>query len=239
MKNLTENNVVLEMKNISKQYKVKGKKLEILNNINISFKKGTFYAITGHSGSGKSTFINILGLMDEFNSGTLELNNKNIKGCTDKEISELRMKNIGFIFQNFQLDENLKAIENVILPMLINKNINKKERKQIALSLLKKVGLENRTEHFPRELSGGEQQRVAIARALSNNPNIILADEPTGNLDKNTEISILNLLKKLSDDGKCVIVVSHSDKIKEYADYVYIIDDGKIIGEKNEINWFY
>ena len=151
----------------------------------------------GHSGSGKSTLINILGLIDNFDSGTYELYGTTTANFNDKELSNLRMKNIGFIFQVFHLNPNLKAFENVIVPMLINKKINSKDRKKLAIELLESVGLGERIDHFPNELSGGEQQRVAIARAFVGNPKIVFADEPTGNLDTHTSYEIMDLIKKI------------------------------------------
>ncbi len=183
----------------------------------------------GHSGSGKSTLIKILGLMDKASSGKYQINGSNVNSLSDEEESRLRMENVGFIFQDYKLDANLRAIENVILPMLINKKIDKKERINLATNLLKSVGLENRINHFPKEMSGGEQQRVCIARALANNPDYILADEPTGNLDEENEIKVLNILKELSQKGKCVIVVSHSNEIVKYADQVLNLSQGKLV----------
>ncbi len=185
----------------------------------------------GHSGSGKSTLINMLGLIDHFDSGKYTLYDTDVNEFNDTRSSYLRMKNIGFIFQEFHLNPTLKAYENVIVPMLLNKNINAKERKNKADNLLKKLGLEDRIDHFPKELSGGEQQRVAIARALANDPHIILADEPTGNLDEKNEKEIFSHLKTLAQTGKCIIVVSHSEYVKQYADKVYKIVGGKLVGE--------
>ena len=154
-----------------------------------------------------------------------------VKNLKDKDASYMRMKNIGFVFQEFNLIPTLKAYENVMLPMLINKEIQLKEKKERSIELLESVGLKERINHFPKELSGGEQQRVAIARSLANNPNIILADEPTGNLDEKSEKEIFTLLKKLAEAGKCVIVVSHSNEIKNYADKVFVLNKGKLEGE--------
>lgn len=156
-----------------------------MSNINVKFYSGKLYAIMGESGSGKSTLINILGLVDNFDAGDYIIYDKNLKTIGEEEICKIRMKNIGFIFQDIYLDTNLKAYENVMLPMLINRNI--KNKKEKSLELLKSVKLEDRVNHFPQQLSGGEEQRVAIARALANDPTIILADEPTGNLDKKNE----------------------------------------------------
>jgi len=143
---------------------------------------------------------------------------------SDNELARMRRDKIGFIFQDYFLDEYLKAYENVMYPMLINENINKSDMKNLAEKLLAKVNLSDRDEHYPKELSGGEKQRVAIARALANNPDVIIADEPTGNLDKTNEKKVFELLKSLSKEGKCIIVVSHSDVVKNYADKLYELD---------------
>ena len=182
----------------------------------------------GPSGSGKSTLFNILGLVDTPSSGAYKINEIDTTKLTDKSSSIIRMNNIGFVFQDFNLDPYLNALENVMMPLYLNKKIKKEDREKISKDILTKLNLENRLEHFPNELSGGEAQRVAIARALVNNPNIILADEPTGNLDEKLEIEIFKILKSLTKENKCVIVVSHSSKIKEYADVVYTLKDGKI-----------
>lgn len=231
-KNFCEKQRVMNLENINKTYKTKSKEVKVLQNLSIEFFSHNFYAIMGHSGSGKSTLINILGLIDTFDNGSYELYGLKSKEYKDIELSKLRMEHIGFIFQGFHLKPTLKAYENVMIPMLINKNIPKAKRKDKATELLGKVGLIDRLEHFPKELSGGEQQRVAIARALANNPTIILADEPTGNLDEKTEQEIFKLLKDLSREGKCVIVVSHSEYVKEYADKVYKLKNGKLVGDE-------
>ena len=221
-------NEYLKLENICKVYNSKTEKVIALNQINYQFEVGKFYAIMGHSGSGKSTLISILGLIDRPSSGKYYLNGEDVFKLDDYKLSKLRNKEIGFIFQNFYLDEHLKAYENVMIPMIINENIPKDERKNRAITLLKKLNLEKRINHFPKEMSGGEQQRVAIARALANEPNIILADEPTGNLDKKNENMIFEELKRLSLAGKLVIVVSHSDEIKKYADIILELKDGEL-----------
>lgn len=211
---------------------IKGRKLYpkkdllIFSDLQLVLKPGKFYLIKGVSGSGKSTLLRILGLMDTLTSGTLKINNNDINKLNEKEKAILRRDTIGFVFQKFYLDPDLKAYENVMLSMLINPLIEKKERKNIAINLLKSVGLEERKNHYPSELSGGEQQRVAIARALANNPTFILADEPTGNLDKENEKQILECFRKLANQGTGIVIVSHSEIAKEYADIVYTLESG-------------
>ncbi len=222
------NKDIIKLTNLVKDYNTLNKKIEVLKKINYSFDKGKFYAIKGHSGSGKSTLVKILGLMDNPTSGKYLLFNNEVSKLSDKLSSYYRMKHIGFIFQEYNLNPYLNAIENVIVPMLFNAEISKKERKEKAKELLKKVGLENRLTHFPSDLSGGEQQRVAIARSLANSPDILIADEPTGNLDKANEKIIFKLLKEMSNEGKCVIVVSHSDEVNLYSDICLELDNGKL-----------
>ncbi len=220
--------MVLEIKDLIKDYYHKEKKIEVLKSLSYDFEKGKFYGIMGHSGSGKTTLFNIIGTIDKEYNGNILVNSKNISSLNDEDMASLRNLEIGFVFQDFFLDEGLTALENVMVPMIINENIPKEEREVIAKKLLKEVGMEDREKHFPKELSGGEKQRVAIARALSNNPNILLCDEPTGNLDEETENKIFTLLKNLSKSGKCVIVVSHSNEVKSYADVMLYLKDGKL-----------
>lgn len=220
--------MVLEIKDLIKDYYHKEKKIEVLKSLSYNFEKGKFYGIMGHSGSGKTTLFNIIGTIDKEYNGNILVNSKNISSLNDEDMASLRNLEIGFVFQDFFLDEGLTALENVMVPMIINANIPKEEREVIAKKLLKEVGMEDREKHFPKELSGGEKQRVAIARALSNNPNILLCDEPTGNLDEETENKIFTLLKNLSKSGKCVIVVSHSNEVKSYADVMLYLKDGKL-----------
>ena len=217
---------IMELIKLKKEYITPKENLEVLKGINYSFEQGKLYAVKGHSGSGKTTLVRILGLMDDLTSGEYLLYNKTTKSLSDKESSYYRMKHIGFIFQEYNLNPYLKAYENVIVPMLINKQIKPQNRLSKAENLLSDVGLFERKDHFPKELSGGEQQRVAIARALANNPDIIIADEPTGNLDKKNEKIIFKILKQMAESGKCVIVVSHSDEISSYADVNLLLEDG-------------
>ena len=222
----------MKLINVNKSYNTSYGKLQILKNISVSFEKGKFYAIMGRSGSGKRTLVNILGLLDDFDDGDYYLNDINVKQLNDKTKSKIRGLNIGFVFQSFYLNKNLTAYENIILPTYINDKMDDTERKSRALNIMKKLEIIDRREHKPSSLSGGEQQRVAIARALINNPDIIIADEPTGSLDSSNELEVLKILKEISKQGKIVIVVSHNPIIKNYADILYKINDGKISEEK-------
>ena len=219
---------LMKLIKINKIYKTNDRELHVLKDVSIDFKKGYFYAIMGRSGSGKSTLVNILGLLDDYTSGEYYLDDNNVKLLNDSEKSYIRGMKIGFIFQSFYLNNNLTALENVILPMYINKNIKKSERILKAKKMLEKLGLIDRINHLPSQLSGGEQQRVAIARALINDPDIIIADEPTGNLDSKTEKEIFDILKNISKEKKIVIVVTHNNLIKQYADILYSIEDGYV-----------
>ncbi len=188
------------------------------------FKKGTFYCINGKSGAGKSTLIQMLGLLISPTSGDIFINDVKVSSLSDDASAKIRNKSIGFVFQSFYLDPVMKAYENVMLPMYVSNNdINIMKNK--SFNLLDMIGLKDRKNHYPKELSGGEQQRVAIARALANNPDIILADEPTGSLDPENEEKVLKILKELTKKGKCVIVVSHNPNTKKYADKILSIDN--------------
>lgn len=204
-----------------------GQQVKALNLVTYKFEVGKFYAIMGESGSGKSTLINILGLMDKATKGSVFLDGVDTRKCSDDELCKLRNEKIGFVFQNFYLNNKLTALENVLLPMYINGNVDLNKAKD----LLKTFNVLDRESHYPYELSGGEQQRVSLARALVNNPKYILADEPTGNLDSKNEDEVFNYLKDISED-KCVIVVSHNEKIKNYADKVVYLEKGVLKDEK-------
>ena len=219
--------MILKVKNLVKNYYKDNEKIEAVNNISYNFEKGKFYAIMGPSGSGKSTFLHLIGTLDTYDEGSVFINNIDVSSLDDLQLSKIRKEEIGFVFQSFYLNNNMKAYENVIMPIMLDK-IPYKDKKEKGITILNSLGLEKRVNHYPSELSKGECQRVAIARALINNPNIILADEPTGNLDSKNERNIFELLKKLSLEGKCVIVVSHSEEIKKYADVVLKIRDGKL-----------
>ena len=194
------------------------------------FVSGAFYLITGASGAGKSTLLHLLGLLERPTEGVLSLCGNEISAMREGRKAELRNRFIGFVFQSYYLHPNLNALENVMVPMLIHREIPPAKRKQRAESLLEKVGLSERSSHYPKELSGGEQQRVAIARALANDPPCILADEPTGNLDADKERHIFLLLKRLSaEEGKCVVAVTHSPEPMQYADAVIRLSRGTVV----------
>lgn len=206
----------------------------ILDNVTIEFKKGKMYSIVGHSGSGKTTLINILGLIDTLDDGKLYIDGTNVSNLSGKELSNLRKNTIGFIFQDYYLNDYLTAKENIIVPMVVNDKIAKNDRNSLALNLLRRFNLENRANHLPKKLSGGEKQRVAIARALANSPKYIFCDEPTGALDKKNEKIVLEYLKELSNSGICVIIVTHSNEVSKYADVIYELEDGKLSEVKHE-----
>ena len=218
----------MKLENVCKNYSLNKNDITVLKNINVEFENNKFYAIMGRSGSGKTTLVNILGLLDTVSSGKYILNDIDVTNITSEQKSKIISENIGFVFQSFCLNNNLSALENVILPLYINKKIKSSERKVLATKMLSKFNLENRINHKPKELSGGEQQRVAIARALINNPKIIIADEPTGNLDSQSEKEVFDILKQISKENKIVIVVSHNPIVKEYADVVLEINDGEL-----------
>lgn len=221
-----EKSIVL--KNGIKEFSLKDEKIVAMDNVNLEINTGKLYVIMGHSGSGKSTLIQILGLLDNLTQGELYINGQDVSNISEDEKADIRQKEIGFVFQSFYLNPKLTAIENVMLPMYINKDIESSNRRRKALKLLTNFGLENRINHYPKELSGGEQQRIAIARALANDPSFILADEPTGNLDVNNEEIVYNTLRELANSGKAVLVVSHNESIKKYADKVLYMNLGKL-----------
>ena len=221
-------NKVIELKNVNKIYKTKAEEIHILKNVNLSFSKGNFVSIQGKSGSGKTTLLNILGLLDVPTNGDMFIDEKKINYKNEKIKNRIRNEKIGFVFQFHYLLNEFTALENVMMPALINKNFDKKEVKERALELLDLVGLSERVKHKPLELSGGEKQRVAIARSMINNPEIILADEPTGNLDTETSLVINNLFKKINEEKKqSIIIVTHSLELANLAEYKYKIEKGE------------
>ena len=220
--------MIITVDKVNKTYKNGSLELQVLKNISFKVDKGEFLAIMGSSGSGKSTMMNILGCLDNQYEGRYILDGIDISKSTENELSEIRNKKIGFIFQSFNLLPRLTALENVELP-LVYSSIPKEERHKRANELLEMVGLKDRTHHRPNELSGGQRQRVAIARALANNPSIILADEPTGNLDSKSEEEIIEILQKLNKMGKTIVIVTHEPSIGEIAERKIVFKDGEII----------
>ena len=222
------NNKVIELKNVNKIYKTKAEEIHILKNVNLSFSKGNFVSIQGKSGSGKTTLLNILGLLDVPTNGDMLIDDKLINYKDEKIKNRIRNEKMGFVFQFHYLLNEFTALENVMMPALINKKFNKKEVREKAMELLKLVGLSERVKHKPLELSGGEKQRVAIARSMINDPEIILADEPTGNLDTETSLVINNLFKKINEEKKqSIIIVTHSLELANLAEYKYKIEKGE------------
>jgi putative ABC transport system ATP-binding protein len=222
------NNAIIELKNVNKVYQMEEVEVQALHNVSLEIKKGESVAIMGPSGSGKSTLLHMIGCLDRPSSGKVFLNSVDISKLKDSELARLRGKEIGFVFQIFNLYPTLTATENVELPMMIVEK-NKKERKERALELLKTIGLGERAEHLPSQLSGGERQRVAIARALANDPNIILADEPTGNLDSKSGYEVMKIFANLNKSGKTLIIVTHDQYIASHAKNIVKIKDGKIL----------
>ncbi|MFR6017527.1 MAG: ABC transporter ATP-binding protein [Paraclostridium sordellii] len=220
---------VIELKNLQKRYKVGKEKLHVLKSINLTINQGEFVMIMGKSGSGKTTLLNILGFLDKFDDGSYFFEYNNVTNLNENKRSEFRNTNIGFVFQQFNLVETLNVFQNVELPMIYNSKFSKKERKERVERSLKVVGLLDKAKQKPLQLSGGQQQRVAIARALVNDPQIIFADEPTGALDSETGIEIMNLLKSLNDSGKTVIMVTHDPDLTNYATKLINLKDGAIV----------
>ena len=218
---------LLELKNIGKKYKIGTEEINALNSIDLKINKGEYVALMGPSGSGKSTLMNIIGCLDTPSVGEYFLNGKEVSKMSDNELAEIRNKEIGFIFQTFNLVPRSNALDNVALP-LVYAGIKKAERIVRANKTLSDVGLGDRTTHKPNELSGGQRQRVAVARALVNNPSIILADEPTGNLDSKTSEEIMSLFRDIHILGNTIIVVTHVEEIAQHALRIVRIKDGRI-----------
>lgn len=218
---------MIQLFNISKTYQMGEDTIKALDNLSLQVTKGEFIAIIGPSGSGKSTLMNIIGILDRASSGEYYLNKMNLMRISDKKISKIRNKKIGFIFQQFNLMPRLTAFENVELP-LIYRGTSKPTRKKIVLKSLEHVGLLEKQKHLPAQLSGGQQQRVAIARAIAGNPEIILADEPTGALDSKTGEEVMRLLKEIHREGNTLIMITHDKTIAEQAERIIEIKDGKL-----------
>lgn len=218
---------VIHLENITRHYKVGTVVVKALQGVTISVKRNEFLALMGPSGSGKSTLMNLIGCLDTPTSGKYTLNGQDVSGMNDNELADIRNKEIGFVFQTFNLLPRATALENVSLPQ-VYAGISKKAREQRAVEVLEQVDLSNRMDHRPNELSGGQRQRVAVARALVNSPSILLADEPTGNLDSKTSIEIMGLLEKLHENGNTIILVTHEEDIAKHAHRIIRLIDGKI-----------
>lgn len=219
---------LIKVQDMCKIYNPGENEVRALDHVNLKIQRGEFVAIIGHSGSGKSTLMNMLGCLDVPTSGTYYLNGRDVSSLKDNQLSEIRNQEIGFIFQGFNLISNLTALENVELP-LIYRGIGRSRRHKLAKEALVRVGLEKRMEHKPSEMSGGQQQRVAIARAIAAEPPVILADEPTGNLDSASTGEIMDILKGIHDLGRSVILITHDNEIADQADRVVRILDGRIV----------
>ena len=220
--------MTVKLANISKVYKMGDNEVVALNGVDLDIAEGEFVAIMGPSGSGKSTLMNILGCLDTPTTGSYLLDNEEVANLSEDVLAKIRNKKIGFVFQNFNLLSRISALENVALP-LVYAGVSKTERINRAQELLKMVGLADRQHHMPNELSGGQRQRVAIARALVNNPKIIMADEPTGNLDTKSSVEIMAMFKELYKQGKTIILVTHEPDIAENAKRIITVRDGKIV----------
>lgn|SRR5699024_1456371 len=222
---------MITMKDVTKTYQMGEEVVTALDNVSLTVEEGEFTSIMGPSGSGKSTIMNILGLLDKFNSGSYTLNGINVSDHDDEELAKIRNKEIGFVFQSFNLLPRMNLLENVMLPLVYAK-VPKKERQRRAKEALERVGLGNRLYHKTNEISGGQTQRVAIARAIVNNPSVLMADEPTGNLDSKTTKTIMRIFQELNDEGTTIIMVTHEPEMAQYTKRIVHVRDGKI--EKTE-----
>ncbi len=222
--------MILELKNIYKNYQQGKMEVPVLKDVNFSMEEGEYVAIMGPSGSGKTTLMNIIGCLDKSTSGTFLLDGQDVNKCTENEMSDIRLRKIGFVFQSFHLLPKQSAIENVMMP-LNYAGVPKKKRKEIAFAALDRVGLADRVDFRPNQLSGGQMQRVAIARAIVNSPKILLADEPTGALDSKSSVQVMDLFQKLNDEGVTVLMITHDSEIADYAKRTVLIRDG-VLSEK-------
>ena len=226
---------IIAVKNLARHFKVGSELIKAIKQIDLSIQKNEFVALMGQSGSGKSTLMNILGCLDTPTDGSYTLNNHQVSELKDNDLAEIRNKEIGFVFQTFNLLPRSTALENVTLP-LVYAGISNEDREKRALIALDKVGLADRVNHRPNELSGGQRQRVAVARALVNNPSIILADEPTGNLDSATSIEIMALFQDIHKNGNTVIIVTHEEDIAQYTHRIVRLKDGEVESDERNQN---
>ncbi len=224
-------NKIIELNNVQKYYKLGLNKLHVLKNINFSIEQGDFLIIMGKSGSGKTTLMNILGFLDDFDEGEYIFSKQNVTKLNENQRSEFRNNYMGFIFQQFHLIESLTVGQNIELPLLYQNKLSKKQRHELVKEQLELVGLSHKINQRPSFLSGGQQQRIAISRALVNNPSIIFADEPTGALDSGTSKDIMNILKKLNDEGRTIVMVTHDLDLRPYGNKIISIQDGFLVQE--------
>ena len=222
---------MIQIKNISKVFQTEEIETKALNEVSITINQGEFVTIMGPSGSGKSTLLNIVGLLDNASSGSYQLLNQEMIGLKEQEKAKVRKQNIGFVFQNFNLIDELSVYDNIELPLIYN-NVAALERKQKVNEIAERLGISHRLKHFPQQLSGGQQQRVAVARALINNPKIILADEPTGNLDSKNGNEVMELLTDLHAQGATILMVTHSNYDASFSQKTIVMKDGMILSEK-------
>ncbi|HAQ39507.1 MAG TPA: macrolide ABC transporter ATP-binding protein [Clostridiales bacterium] len=225
---------MIDLRNITKTYDMGSVQVQVLKGITLHVDEGEFLSIIGPSGSGKSTLMNMIGCLDAPTTGEYYLAGREISTYNEKQLSKIRNKKIGFIFQKFNLLPKLSAFENVELP-LIYRGMNSRERKQLSMEALKKVGLSDRINHKPTELSGGQQQRVAIARALAGDPPVLLADEPTGNLDSKSGSDVMNLIRQLSSEGKTIVLITHDSEIAKEAESTITIKDGLLLNNMTNL----
>lgn len=223
---------MIDLKNVVKIYRTAGEELVALKNVNLHIAEGEFTSIMGPSGSGKSTMMNILGLLDRFDDGAYLLNGQNVTHLSDVESAKVRNKEIGFVFQSFNLMPRMTLLENVALP-LVYAGVAKSERKTRAFKALEQVGLADRVHHRPNAISGGQKQRVAIARAIVNDPVVLMADEPTGNLDSKTTLEIMKIFQDLNDKGTTVVMVTHEPDVAQYTKRIVSFKDGQIIADNS------
>lgn len=222
---------MIQIKNLSKVYRTEEVETKALSEVSITINQGEFVTIMGSSGSGKSTLLNLVGLLDSATSGNYQLLNREMIGVKEQEKSKIRKQNIGFIFQNFNLIDELSVFDNIELPLIYN-NIAASERKKKVEAIAERLGISHRLKHYPQQLSGGQQQRVAVARALINDPKIILADEPTGNLDSKNGNEVMELLTDLHANGSTILMVTHSDYDASFSQRTIFMKDGMILSEK-------